>query len=59
MTPACPSRQQPFQQSQNQLIILLADAIESIARKNIASVSRMGENAQKGAFASTVITNLL
>ncbi len=57
-TPACLSRLRPLSSSPNLSSTLLADAIESIARKNIASALRTGASAPKGVFAWTVITNL-
>lgn len=49
---------QLFLSSQRSQKSLLADAIESIARKNIVSAFEMAVSARKGVFASIVITNL-
>lgn len=52
------SKLQLSKQSHNQLSIHHVDAIESIAKKNIANVLRMVESAPKSVFALIVIINL-
>jgi len=57
-TPAYLSRLQLPQRCPKELSTLHVDAIESIAKKNIASALRTGESAPKSVFASIVTISL-